>query len=184
MRGSSDQLDVATNNIYELIKMLENLYETLQNKSIKYRFTKLTNALTRQYKDKIVTYQLIILATSNNPLRHYIKMTLIQWNINGLGAHLNQLQIIMAEHKSVYICIQESRLRPEQECNYKVIKNYRIFRKGRLTGGNASGDVSIHAKNSIDCKQIHLQTELDAIAVTINYPENFTIFCIYLPPRY
>lgn len=79
----------------------------------------------------------------------------------------------------MFICIQESRLKSSQ--NFKM-NGYETYRKDREVDGHASGGVSIHVKNSIQCHQINIQTELEVIAIQSAYPENIAICCCYIPP--
>lgn len=127
-----------------------------------------------------------------NPQNHYprtnhnhgyqqnkIDNTIIQWNCNGLQTHINEINLLITEHTPLFICIQETRLRENRQAS---LRNYNIYRKDRQCNGHAAGGVAILAKNTIEIKEIHLQTTLEAIAIETNFPEKLAICCIYIPP--
>lgn len=109
-------------------------------------------------------------------------MALLQWNLNGFFAHLPELQLIISQTKFYYLCLQETRFRPNQSVN---LKSYTNYRKDRENSNNASGGVAILVHDSIQAQQLDLKTELEAVAISTYIPNlsKVTICNIYLPPN-
>lgn len=119
--------------------------------------------------------------TNKNPPNPGIKMSnIIQWNCNGVFSHLAKLQQLIANQNPTFICLQETRLRANQNFN---IRGYDIGRKDRKTLQIASGGVAILTKNSNYGKEIKLQTNLEAVAIKTYIPEPITICTIHLRPN-
>lgn len=111
-----------------------------------------------------------------------IKMTVLQWNSNGIKSHIPELEILTTKINPSVICIQETRLHTHQDFKFK---KYNVFRKDRLNPLNASGGVAILTANHVPANEIHLNTDLEATAVSVILPgiQKITICCIYLPPN-
>lgn len=110
-------------------------------------------------------------------------MCIIQWNANGLYAHLPELQQMISKFSPYYVCIQESRLNTSTNFH---LKNFTIYRRDRGKAQIASGGVATLVHNSIHAEQIILNTEIEAVAVTTVVPNMYkiTLCNIYLPPNY
>uniref|UniRef100_A0A6P7GS98 Uncharacterized protein LOC114342335 n=1 Tax=Diabrotica virgifera virgifera TaxID=50390 RepID=A0A6P7GS98_DIAVI len=104
---------------------------------------------------------------------------LIQWNINGYFNNLPMLQIILSEQNPDFVCLQETNFKPNQNI---ILRNYVCHNQIRLNQNIASGGVSILINNSYDSIRIPLNTNLEAIAVTVIGKTNINICNIYLPP--
>lgn len=115
-------------------------------------------------------------------LTHNIRTQIIfaiQWNINGFYSRLNFIQLLLSEVKPIALCLQETRLKPEQK---PKVKNYTGYFKSRTIQTIASGGVAIFVKDEYKSAELPLQTNLEAIAVTIWYPSSITICNVYIPP--
>lgn len=109
-------------------------------------------------------------------------MALVQWNLNGYYSHLGELPYLIYNTSPYYICLQETRLKPNQDIK---MKNYYSITKNRLANTIASGGVAIMIKENIHATEINLNTNLEAVAITTNVPEinKITICNLYLPPN-
>lgn len=104
-------------------------------------------------------------------------MTTLSWNSNGFFCHLPELQLIISQYKPDFVCLQETHLRPEKTV---AMKEYNIYRKDRED--NTHGGVAILTHQNNYSSQITLNTNLEAVAVKVLYPEACTICSIYIPP--
>lgn len=106
--------------------------------------------------------------------------TVIQWNNNGYFSHLPELQQIIAIHQPNFICIQETRLTPNNNTN---LRSYQTYRKDRTNADIASGGVAIFVNNQNYAEELKINTDLEVIAIKTYLPEPLTICNIYLPPN-
>ena len=115
---------------------------------------------------------------------------IIQWNCCGLRSKRDDIQLLIQEHSLVAICLQETMLRRkknyedfDQNSNNKYhqsFKNHLSYYSSTPTG---SGGVGIIVKDSILHRNIQLQTELQAVAVSITIDQKaYTLCSIYIPP--
>lgn len=107
-------------------------------------------------------------------------MTTLQWNTNGFYAHLPELQKIICDQSPDFICLQETRFRPNDS---GTINGYTTYRLDRNYDGHASGGVAILCKNEHCTEELQLQTELECIAIRTLTPKPTTICSIYVPPN-
>lgn len=106
---------------------------------------------------------------------------ILQWNNNGLLAHIGELQTIITNHDPTVICIQETRLTPQKPFN--SLKNYSIYRNDRDNINIASGGVAILTKNTVHSETLNINSHLEVIAITTYLPQKTSICSIYLPPN-
>lgn len=98
---------------------------------------------------------------------------------NGFIKKTNELKILIAEHSSDIICLQETNFTDQ---TYKTLRNYTSLTKNRTNGLRASGGVAIYVKTFFPSKQINLKTHLEAIAISIQLNETELNVCnLYLP---
>lgn len=105
-------------------------------------------------------------------------MTTISWNINGFFNHLPELQLLTAQYEPDFICLQETHLKPNNITNHKIYNIYRKDRQRNTYGGVA---ILVHKRNHSE--QINLNTNLEAIAIRIKYPEECTLCSVYIAPN-
>lgn len=104
--------------------------------------------------------------------------SIIQWNINGLHKHNTDIHRAKALIQPIAFCFQETNLRPN---TIFPIKGYNGFYKNRQTFLRASGGVAIFVNNIIECTEIHVQSPLEVVAVSIRLKTPLCICNIYLP---
>ena len=91
-------------------------------------------------------------------------LKIIQWNINGLESHLVFLQKLINDEKPCIICIQETNFKNSLS---RPIGGYEVIYKNRLNCGSASGGVACYIKDNIYFSEIKLNTNLEAVAISV-----------------
>jgi len=90
--------------------------------------------------------------------------SIIQWNINSLHKHNTDIHRAKVLIQPIAFCFQETNLRPN---TIFPIKGYNGFYKNRQTFLRASGGVAIFVNNIIESTEIHVQSPLEVVAVSI-----------------
>ncbi|KAG5861141.1 hypothetical protein JTB14_010463 [Gonioctena quinquepunctata] len=103
---------------------------------------------------------------------------IIQWNCNGCKTYYGELKIILAEKSPFCICFQESHFKPGEPSN---LRGYNSFRKDLEPNLRAHGGVITVVKESIPVNHVVLHTNIQAVAVQVDFPYKMTICNIYLP---
>lgn len=125
----------------------------------------------------------IPLNINNNHRRQQNKKeALLQWNTNGIKNKYSELRFLTGEYNPFCICIQETHLKANN--NYENPK-FQIYRKEPIirSEDRARGGVLTMIRNDISQKSISINTNLQAIAVRVNYPQEMTIVNLYLPDQ-
>ena len=104
--------------------------------------------------------------------------SIIQWNINGYYTHLEQLKLIINEYTPIVISLQETNFKGEHS---PKIQGYTCYVKNRESESYASGGVALLINDHIDSNEIHLDSEIEAIAAELNGPNKICVCSIYLP---
>lgn len=103
---------------------------------------------------------------------------ILQWNCNGCKNNYCHLKTIILEKSPFCICLQETHFKPDESF---TLRGYSVFRKDVIPNQRARGGVGIFIRDTIPATPIPLQTDMQAIAIQINFPLNFVICNIYLP---
>lgn len=107
---------------------------------------------------------------------------ILQWNINGFRPQKENLLILINKYNPAIICLQETN-NPERVT--PQLKNYSAYFKNRTNAGISSGGVAVYVKSPLQAVEIHLITNIESVAVKINFGRKYlTICCIYLPNSY
>jgi ribonuclease HI len=123
-------------------------------------------------------------ATSRVPVRTPVvdrQIKLMQWNANGLNAHLNELRQYLAsisgDQPSV-ICVQETFLKPGKNIN---LPGYAVFRNDRLN--NPKGGIATFVKSNLNAMQIKTPDNVESLGIKIVVDKSaLLIYNIYNPP--
>lgn len=91
--------------------------------------------------------------------------TLIQWNINGLKCHNNELTLLKCNYKPSIIALQETHLKPNEEFKLRGFKVIRKDHDNSSSNENARLGIALLIHLSIYSEEIILNTNLQAIAV-------------------
>lgn len=105
---------------------------------------------------------------------------ILQWNCNGLYAHIAELKLLLNELDPFLFCIQETRFKHD---HIPQLKGFNCVFHNHYNENNASGGVMICVKSGFRYIEIDLNSNLQAVAIEVYYPQRFTICNIYLPPN-
>ena len=116
-----------------------------------------------------------------------LQYKVMQWNLRGLHNKRYILKNLIAVTKPFIINLQESFYLNDKELNElnELFKDYIIYYKNRVRQGpaNPRGGVAILVHRSVPHRLLHLNTELEALAINIVYQKkNVGICSLYLPP--
>lgn len=103
-------------------------------------------------------------------------MKICSWNLNSIKNKLPELQTIVAQEPIEVLLLQETRLKPNEN---HFLENFTLHRKDVDDYHTAGGRVLVAVKTSMYSEPMNLQTELQAVAVTILSPiKNGSLFDI------
>ena len=105
---------------------------------------------------------------------------ILQWNYNGFYNHFNEIKLLISDLNPFALSIQETHFNQYRK---PTLKNYKIYYKIDEYHQRASGGVAICVNVNHHSKKINLDTNLQAIAVKLFYPIEFTLCNVYLPPN-
>lgn len=103
---------------------------------------------------------------------------IIQWNCNGIKYHYPELKEILIRENPFCLCIQETHLKQNE--NF-TLRHYKSFKLNINTVQRAHGGAAIFIKENINVKTINLNTNIQAVAIQLNFPHILTLCNIYLP---
>lgn len=106
--------------------------------------------------------------------------TLLQWNCRGLKPNYNEILLLLNTHNPAVMCLQETFLKQSDNI---TLKNYSMFNHIVDNADKATGGASIIVNNKVLHSEIPLNTELQAVAVSVTLHRVITICSIYIPPR-
>lgn len=107
-------------------------------------------------------------------------MSVIQWNIRGVRSNHEQMRLLLREKNSVAMCLQETKLGRN---SINVGLNYNFYGSIPPPGVYAYGGTAIIANKSLNQKEIHLNTVLQACAIQIFSKKWITLCSLYLDPN-
>ena len=104
--------------------------------------------------------------------------TIIHWNINGYYTHYEQFQILINNFSPDIICLQETNF---EKIHQSTLKHFNIFVRNRVNENHASGGVVIVISDKYDSTEIPLNSNSEAVAISISFPKRTHICNIYIP---
>ena len=106
---------------------------------------------------------------------------IIQWNCRGVKNKRLEMQILADQCKAQVICLQETKLSPNEIYTFS---GFEVFTKNRNIDpqGIAHGGVAILAQKTVAPIPIRLNTNFQAIAISVKLHKRVTICSIYIPP--
>ncbi len=106
-----------------------------------------------------------------------IMINLISWNLNSISTKLPFLQLLINDTSPAALCLQETKLHPQQKYH---LKNYTLYRRDAVPVINVRGGVAVAVHNQLLSKEIQLNTMYQAVAARIDFPVPVTVCSIYL----
>ena len=104
--------------------------------------------------------------------------TFVQWNCQGIFPKWEELACLRAEYHPVCMALQETMLGTRQ---LPLLRSYIGFHSEDLAG-RPSGGSALYVRNDVPSVPVTLDTELQAVAVSIFLRRNYTVCSVYLPP--
>ena len=106
---------------------------------------------------------------------------ILQWNPRGIKNKRMQLQALAHTCKAQVITLGETKLPYGEDYEFN---GYKVYTKNLQVGpeGNAHGGVAILARREVASSEIRLNTNFQAIAVSVKLHKRITICSIYIPP--
>jgi len=107
-------------------------------------------------------------------------MEILQWNIRGLQANSEELNILLSNFNPVLVSLQETFLKPSKTTTFK---NYSLYNfPSEESNGTIHGGIAILVNSAVPHSQIQLNTNLQAIAVRATFHKTISVCSIYLSP--
>ena len=107
--------------------------------------------------------------------------TFLQWNCRGFRTNRGDIDLLIKKYSPVAICLQETLLKSKAYPISKYVP-YDIF-ADLDTNNRPHGGVSILVKSNIPQRQINLNTNFPAVAVSLTHGKTITLCSIYYNPR-
>ena len=108
--------------------------------------------------------------------------TILQWNIRGIKANLNELRILNQTYNFAAVCLQETKLvDPEDTLSIKGYTPHHVTSVG--PAGGPAGGVTILVRRGILASKVRLNTNLQAVAVRVTLNKPITLCSLYIPPH-
>ena len=96
----------------------------------------------------------------------------IQWNCRGIRFNYNKLKLLISAHNPIAVCLQETYLKNTDNI---TVKNYTLYNLYATIEHGKPGGVSILIRNYVAHQEVHLNTNIQAKAVTVTAGEKITI---------
>ena len=103
----------------------------------------------------------------------------MQWNIRGYRANYYNLRTLIHNTNPYCICLQEVKL--SEDSTY-CPRNFTIHVK-RRQDDQPHGGVAILVRKELPSTVLHLNTNLQAVAIRLQIDKLYTVFSLYLPPN-
>ena len=107
------------------------------------------------------------------------KKSILQWNCRGLKANYNEILILTTLLSPTVFCLQETFLKTTDNIN---LINYSLYNHIATENQKGSGGSSILVKSNVPHKQIDINSNLQAVAISICLRGTFDFTRIDEPP--
>jgi hypothetical protein len=92
---------------------------------------------------------------------------IINWNCRGFKQNIDEIQMMLRDFNPMALCCQETYFKPNNTIEFRQYNSYHVH--SEAVDGRASGGVSVLIKKTIPHRQIILDTNLQAVAVLLQY---------------
>jgi len=89
--------------------------------------------------------------------------TILQWNIRGLQANREELNILLSNFNPILVSLQETFHKPDKIATFKYYSLYNL--PSEESNGTIHGGIAILVNSAVPHSQIQLNTSLQAIAI-------------------
>ena len=111
-----------------------------------------------------------------------MKQSIINWNCRGFRKNIDEIKMILRDHDPIALCCQETYTIQDKTIEFRKFRSYHVH--SQAIDGRASGGVTVMIKKEIPHRQINLNSNLQAVAVTLSLHKTITLCSIYIPPSY
>lgn len=105
---------------------------------------------------------------------------IIHWNCRGLLNNFGDVKEILHDFSPVALCLQETNLGDRYQ---NILKGFTVVRRDRTQASRLSGGVAVVVKGGIAVREIHINSHIEAAAVTIVAHKTITVCSLYIPPH-
>jgi len=102
---------------------------------------------------------------------------ILQWNIRGLQANREELNILLSNFNPILVSLQETFLKPDKIATFK---NYSLYNLPSESNGTIHGGIAILVNSAVPHNQIQLNASVQAIAVRATCHKTISVCSIYL----
>ena len=107
------------------------------------------------------------------------KHKIIKWNCRGLRPRYEELILLLTLLRPSVFCLQETYLKAEDTFTFKGFNTYNHIHSDCLRASDGS---SIFVHSSCPQREIKLNTDLQAVAVSVTLEKEITLCSVYIPP--
>ena len=105
----------------------------------------------------------------------------LQWNCRSFRPRYGELILLLTLLRPSGFCLQETYQKAEDTFTFKGFKTYNHIHLDCL---RASGGSSIFVHSSCPQSEIKLNTDLQAVAVSVTLEKEITLCSVYIPPSF
>ena len=109
------------------------------------------------------------------------KHKIIQWNCRSLRPRYEELILFLTLLRHAVFCLQETYLKAEDVFTSRGFNTYNHIHSNCW---RASGGSSIFVHSSCPQREIKLNTDLQAVAVSVTLEKEITLCSVYIPPSF
>ena len=113
---------------------------------------------------------------NHNYISPNLKTKILQWNINGIKNKKQEISSLLSQYKIDIVALQETKV--TSEYMYKF-NNYNLYTLDGSFNRMQHGGVALYIRNTIPQMKINLQTDFQAVAVTVQLRSKITICSFY-----
>ena len=107
---------------------------------------------------------------------------IINWNCRRFKKNIDEIKMILKDYDPVVLCCQETYTKTNNTIDFRKYVSYHTH--AEAIDGRACGGVSVMVKKTIPHRQINLNTNLQAVAVSLSMHKTITLCSVYIPPSY
>ena len=109
--------------------------------------------------------------------------SIIQWNCRGFRPNFEEIKNLISNFRPYILALQETHFKETDNVNIRGFHHYFKTCMSEVDG-RATGGCPIFVKEGIPHEVLELDTELQAVAVTVSLHKTITACNVYIPPRF
>ena len=104
---------------------------------------------------------------------------IVQWNCRGLKANYNEILLLMSKYNPALLCLSETFLKGTDKVSFKNFSMYNFIHNTE----RASGGSTIIVSNVYPHRQISINSNLQAVALSVTLHRPISVCSLYIPPK-